>query len=104
MTTSPAGSFVSVGTIGLLLKSASLGELCAFNVHLRGGRGYFDETTGALASDYQKGQSPALDAGDPKSDYSNEPMPNGHRVNLGAYGNTPWATMSPLKGTLLILR
>ena len=32
-----------------------------------------------------------------------EPKPNGHRVNLGAYGNTPWATMSPA-GTALIVR
>ena len=32
-----------------------------------------------------------------------EPKPNGHRVNLGCYGNTPWATMSP-GGTALIVR
>ena len=32
-----------------------------------------------------------------------EPKPNGRRVNLGAYGNTPWATMSPA-GTALIVR
>lgn len=32
--------------------------------------------------------SPALDAGDPASDYAQEPMPNGRRANLGAYGNT----------------
>ncbi|MHC4528758.1 MAG: right-handed parallel beta-helix repeat-containing protein, partial [Planctomycetota bacterium] len=40
-------------------------------------------------------RSPAVDAGDPCSDYSNEPWPNGSRVNMGAYGNTSEATRSP---------
>jgi hypothetical protein len=39
--------------------------------------------------------SAAIDAGDPGSDCSNEPWPNGFRVNMGAYGNTPEATRSP---------
>ncbi len=32
--------------------------------------------------------SPCIDAGDPLSVYSNEPTPNGSRINMGAYGNT----------------
>jgi hypothetical protein len=32
--------------------------------------------------------SPCIDAGDPSSDYAEEPEPNGSRVNMGAYGNT----------------
>ncbi len=36
--------------------------------------------------------SPCIDAGDPSSPYSNEPQPNGGRVDMGAYGNTPEAT------------
>jgi len=36
--------------------------------------------------------SPCIDAGDPTSDFSNEAHPNGGRVNMGAYGNTPHAT------------
>ena len=39
--------------------------------------------------------SPGIDAGDPNSDCSNEPWPNGFRINMGAYGNTPEATRSP---------
>ncbi len=35
--------------------------------------------------------SPCIDAGDPTSSYSNEPPPNGGRVNMGGYGNTPEA-------------
>ena len=32
--------------------------------------------------------SPCIDAGDPASEYLNEPSPNGGRINMGAYGNT----------------
>jgi hypothetical protein len=38
--------------------------------------------------------SPCIDQGDPASDYSNEPLPNGDRINQGAFGNTPEASMS----------
>ena len=38
--------------------------------------------------------SPCINGGDPNADYSNEPMPNGGRVNTGAYGGTPYASMS----------
>lgn len=42
-----------------------------------------------LADDYHPAAgSPVIDAGDPTSDYSNEPLPNGGRINMGAYGNT----------------
>jgi M6 family metalloprotease-like protein len=36
--------------------------------------------------------SPCIDKGDPNSDFSNEPFPNGNRINLGYLGNTPNAT------------
>ena len=38
--------------------------------------------------------SPALDAGNPSSQFFNEPAPNGGRINVGAYGNTPEALTS----------
>jgi len=38
--------------------------------------------------------SPCIDAGDPASDYSLEPQPNGGRINMGAYGNTIYAETS----------
>jgi hypothetical protein len=41
--------------------------------------------------------SPCIDAGDPGSDYSNEPMDNGGRINIGRYGNTAEASLSVLK-------
>ncbi|OQX71533.1 MAG: hypothetical protein B6D62_01820 [Candidatus Cloacimonas sp. 4484_275] len=46
----------------------------------------FDETGSA--------KNPLVDAGDPNDDYSQEPMPNGHRINMGAYGNTEDATIT----------
>ncbi len=42
--------------------------------------------------------SPCIDAGDPADDYSNEPEPNGDRINMGAYGNTEQASKSPEPG------
>lgn len=39
-------------------------------------------------------QSDMIDAGNPNSDFSNEPIPNGQRVNMGRYGNTPYASKS----------
>ena len=40
-------------------------------------------------------QSSAIDRGDQQSSYANEPIVNGGFVNLGAYGNTSQASLSP---------
>jgi hypothetical protein len=46
--------------------------------------------------------SPCIDAGDPASSYALESEPNGKRVNLGAYGNTPQASRSKsIRGTVI---
>ena len=42
--------------------------------------------------------SPCIDAGDPACDYSLEPLPNGGRIDMGAYGNTPQASRSQSSG------
>lgn len=36
--------------------------------------------------------SPCINAGNPADSYSQEPLPNGGRIDMGAYGNTPEAT------------
>ena len=41
------------------------------------------------------GSSPAIDYGNPSSPSLEEPQPNGARVNIGAYGNTAEAALSP---------
>ena len=56
----------------------------------------------STASSYHNGawtadaaNSPGIDMGNPSSSWTNEPMPNGSRVNLGAYGNTAQASKTP---------
>jgi len=39
--------------------------------------------------------SPCIDAGDPANRFDGETVPNGARVNLGAYGGTTQASLSP---------
>ncbi|MEP7157786.1 MAG: right-handed parallel beta-helix repeat-containing protein [Chloroflexota bacterium] len=46
-------------------------------------------------------QSPAIDRGDSASPFGNEPTPNGGFVNLGAYGNTAQASLSPAQYVLV---
>jgi hypothetical protein len=43
--------------------------------------------------------SPAIDAGKDNIDPANEPMPNGDQVNIGAYGNSPFASRSEWPAT-----
>jgi len=40
--------------------------------------------------------SPCIDAGDLSLDYSNEPKPNGNRINIGPDGNTKYASKTEL--------
>ncbi|HXI55565.1 MAG TPA: PQQ-binding-like beta-propeller repeat protein [Polyangia bacterium] len=41
-------------------------------------------------------RQPSTDRGDPEDDFSAEPMPNGGRINLGAFGGTAEAELSPV--------
>jgi hypothetical protein len=89
--------------------ATSASRIAAANGHLFGGRGYYDERTGELVTGFIRlGKSAALDAGDPAAAYSREPDCqqgwHGKRLNLGAYGNTPWATMTVYPGGMVILR
>ena len=60
--------------------------------HIQSTNGRFNPATGQFVNDVTN--SPAIDAGNPSSDYSKEPSPNGNRVNLGCYGNTAEASKS----------
>ena len=46
--------------------------------------------------------SPAVDAGDPATDASGEPLENGGRVNLGAFGGSEQASKAPAGRTLFV--
>ena len=39
--------------------------------------------------------SPLIDAGSPLDSFAQEPVPNGGRINVGVYGNTPEAAVTP---------
>ena len=78
----------------------------ALDAHLRSSAGYL---IGENLFRYKGENSPAIDAGDPDSDYSNEPNilhigGNGKRVNMGAYGNTPEASLTKINGLRVIIR
>ena len=60
------------------------------NFHLKSINGRWD----GLNWIYDSESSPLIDAGDPTYDFSKEISPNGDRINLGVYGNTPEASIS----------
>ena len=61
------------------------------------------ETVFSKADVHAMNRKLTVDTGDPTSPYSNEPRPNGARVNLGYYGNTPEA-LSTVSGMRIIVR
>jgi len=60
--------------------------------HLQSAYGRWDPNSQSWVSDANT--SPCVDAGDPNSDWSGEPWPNGKRINMGAYGGTNQASMN----------
>ena len=72
------------------------GDAAGGDFHLQSVRGRWDPAASGGAGDWaiDAQHSPAIDASDPGAAYANEPMPNGGRLNLGAYGNTDRASKS----------
>jgi len=60
--------------------------------HLKSSVGRYDPWLDTWVIDSRT--SPCIDAGNPRDDYSGELMPNGGRINMGAYGGTPYASKS----------
>ena len=69
---------------------------------LQSKEGYWDRATQSWKK--APNNSPCIDAGDPTDPVRDEPDPNGRRINLGAYGGTPFASKTQDFGTLLIVR
>jgi hypothetical protein len=61
--------------------------------HLRSERGRYWPQYDLWVLD--KVTSPCIDAGDSQADVFDEPMPHGGRINIGAYGGTSQASLSP---------
>jgi len=60
--------------------------------HLKSQAGRWDANDGRWTKD--EVTSPCIDRGDPSSDWTGELWPHGKRINMGAYGGTPEASMS----------
>lgn len=73
-----------------------------YDFHLQSQYGRFDPGTGAhILTDTNT--SRLIDLGDPADLFGSEPMPNGGRINVGLYGNTPEASKSSGQGALVPL-
>jgi hypothetical protein len=100
--------FVTTDSAYWYMNTTQARDACAeLDVHPRTRTGYMKD--GVLIRDPQRVHSPVIDAGDPKIDYTNEPIiprvgDNGGRVNLGAYGNTSEAALTQIKGFYIYLR
>jgi hypothetical protein len=60
--------------------------------HLKSATGRWDPNSQNWIQDDVN--SPCIDAGDPNSEWTAEIWPHGQRINIGAYGGTPEASMS----------
>jgi hypothetical protein len=60
--------------------------------HLKSQAGRWDPTSQSWVQDNVT--SPCIDAGSPNSDWTAELWPHSKRINMGAYGGTPQASMS----------
>ncbi len=74
----------------------------ALDFHLESEYGRYDPAVGAFTTNDTE-TSRLIDLGDPASAYTNEPAPNGSRINAGLYGNTAEASKSPGTGSLVPL-
>ncbi|MGD8499606.1 MAG: hypothetical protein PVJ86_03110, partial [Phycisphaerales bacterium] len=65
---------------------------CSNDYHLQSAASRWDAGTKAWVMDVNT--SSCIDAGDPDSDLTGELWPHGKRINMGAFGGTPQASMS----------
>jgi predicted outer membrane repeat protein len=68
------------------------GEPNTWDFHLQSAYGRLEPNSQSWVTD--SNTSSCIDAGDPNSDWSDEPWPNGKRLNMGAYGGTNQASMN----------
>ena len=69
--------------------------------HLLSQAGRWNAATKKWVKD--KETSPLLDAGEPATDCSHEPSPNGGRANIGLYGGTEFASKTPTNSLVRLL-
>lgn len=100
----PGGSGTNIGTNPLFSSSGFFDpdtipwffgeDVCISYFTLQSEAGRWDPNTQQWVVD--EATSPCIDAGDPADeDWMEELWPHGKRINMGAYGGTPEASMSP---------
>jgi predicted outer membrane repeat protein len=62
--------------------------------HLKSQYGRYSPLLGMWVNDPLGFNSPCIDKGDPAEDHRAEPKPDGNRIDIGAYGGTPYASRS----------
>ncbi len=72
--------------IGNINKDPQFADTDNGDYHLKSQGGRWNSVSKSWISDDIT--SPCIDAGDPSSDYKDEPEPNGQRINMGFYGGT----------------
>ncbi|HDL77548.1 MAG TPA: hypothetical protein ENG36_02130, partial [Lentisphaerae bacterium] len=75
-------------------------DAAGYDFHLKSTAGRYLPGTGWVTDSVS---SVLIDAGDPASVWTNEPSPNGRRINIGLYGGTAEASRTPTNGWLQII-
>ena len=89
------GGYIGIGNIDTDPCFASFdtnGDPNMWDFHLQSAYGRWDPNSQTWVSD--SNTSLCIDAGEPTSDWTGELWPHGKRINIGAYGGTPQASMS----------
>lgn len=88
------GNYVSwpnqTGRNGNISKNPLFRNAAGGDFHEKSKGGRWDPKTRSWVIDLY--HSPCIDAGAPRNRFAQEPMPNGGRINMGAYGNTRYAS------------
>ncbi len=92
------GGYFGAGCIG---SDPCFADAAGGDYHLLSEAGRWDSLTEGWVNDGST--SPCIDAGDPASEFMVEPNPNGGRINMGAYGNTIYASKSVPKGYITVV-
>ena len=87
-----SGPFVPIPGTGELHQPPLFANISNGDYHLQSAAGRWDPISKMWV--YDANTSLCIDAGDPNSDWTKELWPHGKRINMGAYGGTPEASMS----------
>ena len=90
-----AGNYKNVKSTTDIYVDPLFADQSSYDYHLKSVAGRWNGNTWVTDST----SSQCIDAGSASSDYSNEPEDNGDRINIGAFGNSKYASKS---GTLVV--